>query len=327
MKKYFLSFLIFLVPFNLGAQTYEMRVLKEGTVLFAQDISSIDSIIFVEIESTSIINEYGVLNGVFSVGSNKKVRFSRGNLQYQASSATWRFAEHQYDYVGAYKNGTVYVDDVKSTNTKISSTYSGWIDLFGWGTSGYKGCSPYLSVFNTGIYGNPGTNYVDLTGTNYDWGQYCIISNASDTSGLWHTMTTEEWTYLFHTRGNANYLRGFASIDGNNGYVILPDNWTAIATPAFIPSANDYTTNVYTIEEWQVLENAGAIFLPAAGFRWETDVTVVNSAGYYWSATANVEASADRVKITTSNGINVADYAMRNSGQAVRLVQFVNNEE
>ena len=37
----------------------------------------------------------GAINGVFSVASNKKVYFSQGNLQYQASTRTWRFAEHQ----------------------------------------------------------------------------------------------------------------------------------------------------------------------------------------------------------------------------------------
>ena len=36
----------------------------------------------------------GSLSGVFSVGNGKQVRFSQGNLQYQASTDTWRFAEH-----------------------------------------------------------------------------------------------------------------------------------------------------------------------------------------------------------------------------------------
>ena len=36
----------------------------------------------------------GVINGLFSVSSTKKVYFSQGNLQYQASTNTWRFAEN-----------------------------------------------------------------------------------------------------------------------------------------------------------------------------------------------------------------------------------------
>ena len=37
----------------------------------------------------------GALCNIFSVGENKTVHFSKGNLQYQASTNTWRFAEEQ----------------------------------------------------------------------------------------------------------------------------------------------------------------------------------------------------------------------------------------
>ena len=37
---------------------------------------------------------------MFSVSSTKQVHFSQGNLQYQASTNTWRFAEMQWDFVG-----------------------------------------------------------------------------------------------------------------------------------------------------------------------------------------------------------------------------------
>ena len=82
-------------------------------------------------ESISPIIPDGALPGLFSVSATQRVYFSQGNLQYQASTDTWRFAEHQYDYVG-------------SDNRSISSTYSGWIDLFGWGT----GSNPTLSSQN-----------------------------------------------------------------------------------------------------------------------------------------------------------------------------------
>ena len=38
-------------------------------------------------------------NKEFSVSATKKVYFSQGNLQYQASTKTWWFAERQYDYI------------------------------------------------------------------------------------------------------------------------------------------------------------------------------------------------------------------------------------
>ena len=43
----------------------------------------------------------GALPGLFSVGEGKQVYFSKGNLQYRATTRTWRFAEHQYDIIGA----------------------------------------------------------------------------------------------------------------------------------------------------------------------------------------------------------------------------------
>ena len=75
----------------------------------------------------------GVLPGLFSVSATRQVRFSQGNLQYQASTNTWRFAEHQYDYVGtqtADRYGNYGGNVSGSDNRSISSTYSGWIDLF-----------------------------------------------------------------------------------------------------------------------------------------------------------------------------------------------------
>lgn len=37
----------------------------------------------------------GALSGLFSVSADKQVYFSKGDLQYQASTDTWRFAENQ----------------------------------------------------------------------------------------------------------------------------------------------------------------------------------------------------------------------------------------
>ena len=46
--------------------------------------------------------EEGALNGTFTInGSGDKVQFSQGNLQYRASTGTWRFAENQWDIIGA----------------------------------------------------------------------------------------------------------------------------------------------------------------------------------------------------------------------------------
>ena len=139
----------------------------------------------------------GALPGLFSVSATRQVRFSQGNLQYQASTKIWRFAEHQYDYVG-------------SDNRSISSTYSGWIDLFGWGT----GSNPTLSSPSFEDYG-----------TFMDWGCNAII-NGGNTVNQWRTLTIAEWNYLLNTRTDASSKRGTGNINGVGGLIILPDSWT-----------------------------------------------------------------------------------------------------
>ena len=76
-------------------------------------------------ETTDPFDANGASNALFSVAANRQVRISRGNLQYQASTDTWRFAERQYEVMGA-------------ANTQISPSNEGWIDCFGWGTSGWE---------------------------------------------------------------------------------------------------------------------------------------------------------------------------------------------
>ena len=45
--------------------------------------------------------ENGAIMAAFSISDSKQIYFSQGNLQYQASTGTWRFAEHQYDMIGS----------------------------------------------------------------------------------------------------------------------------------------------------------------------------------------------------------------------------------
>ena len=159
-----------------------------------------------EMQPVQVYAEQGALYGVFSVSPTKKVRFSQGNLQYRASTNTWRFAEHQYDMIG-------------KANKNISSTYAGWIDLFGWGTSGYNGKFPYMTSTEPTNYGNGSS---DITGTNYDWGVYNKISNGGNQAGFWRTLTYIEWNYLINSRINAKIKYGVACVNGVDGLIFCP---------------------------------------------------------------------------------------------------------
>lgn len=254
-------------------------------------------------------------------GSNTKVRFAPGNLQYSRQGThdgTWRFAKHQYDIVG-------------SDNSNISNTnYTGWIDLFGWGTSGYSGKAPTTASTSISDYYKKN----NLTGLNYDWGLYNTIGN--DAPGSWHTLSSAEWDWIFETRtgvavGTANNVRfALAKVNGVNGVMLFPDSFiwpsaiTDLPTAAITNNINWNNTD-FSLAKWAVLESAGIIFLPAAGYRNGTTVGGVNLSAQYWSATINSKTAgyANRVWIEENYDpvFKHPDYIYL--GHSVRLVQTV----
>ena len=140
----------------------------------------------------------GALRGKFSISSTKQIQFSKGNLQYQASTDTWRFAENQWDTIGI-------------ANKNISESYDGWIDLFG---------------FSTGNKPTERSQYYDNYETtfNHDWGANAI-SNGGNEPNHWRTMSPDEWAYIFHDRANAKSRLGLGKVNGVNGFILLPDDW------------------------------------------------------------------------------------------------------
>ena len=254
----------------------------------------------------------GAILAEFSVSDSTKVYFSQGNLQYQASSKTWRFAEHQFDIVGF-------------DNKNISEKYNDWIDLFGWGTSGYNGKNPYMTSTDYSDYGD---GYNDIAGTNYDWGVYNAISNDGNQAGQWRTLTNDEWAYLINTRTEASSKKGVATVNDVTGLILLPDNWTQPEGLTFTSGvADNYgseyyaTVNSYTASEWAKMEANGAVFLPAAGYRYVTDVVYVGSNGIYWSSSADGDDYALYLYFGSSY-VYTLSYG-RGNGLSVRLVQDV----
>ena len=270
----------------------------------------------------------GAIDGKFSINANgDQVYFSQGNLQFQASTHTWRFAENQWDYVGTqnpsngYAGGTVSGSD----NSNISSYYNGWIDLFGWGTSGYfHGANCYqpwsTSCTNSDYYAYGFFNY-NLNDSNgiADWG-YNSISNGGNQENIWRTLTIDEWEYVLFTRTTISGIRyAKANVNDVNGVVLLPDDWDAnYYNLSNTNSSNaDFSSNVVTISQWNVLEQAGAVFLPIAGSRIGTWVYGTGF-GEYWSSTCE-DSGACFVEIYDSN-FYTATLSDRYPGLSVRLV-------
>ncbi len=263
--------------------------------------------------------EHKVLTGVFSVAEDRHVLFSQGNLQYQASTDTWRFAENQWSRIGAAAGNTT------ATNR---DTQAAWIDLFAWGTSGWDSDGEGITSDPTAISGT--WLEQDLTGdyADADWAWYnAIINGGVDADGpknhIWRTLTIDEWTYLLRTRDNSSNLLGFGSLMGVNGIYLLPDSWdwndvdeeSVLRTAAGFTwtdyaTAQAYTNNVIASSDdgkalWAAMEEAGAVFLPTTGFGAESDRTVKNapSRGCYVSSTLSTkETGKFRYVLFTNSG-------------------------
>lgn len=200
----------------------------------------------------------------FSVSDTKKVIFSSGNLQYQPSTGKWRFAEHQYDFIG-------------EDNKNISATYTGWIDLLGWGT----GDEPAK---------------VSTSGDDYpvfsDWG-----TKVDD--GKWFTLSTDEWQYFIDHHANK-----WTTVNGVAGRLFLPDD-----------------SKLSIDAGWSDLEAAGAVFLPAAGYRSGANLYLVGSNGQYWASTPDGTGYADYLFFYSDGGHTHTD-GRRFYGLSVRLVRL-----
>lgn len=230
-------------------------------------------------------------DGAFSISQKQFVRFASGNLQYNRKTDTWTFATHQYDIIG--KNNLTGYDERERYGTSLAEK----IDLFGW------------SDANAGVKWGVGileSDYADCSGEFADWGQ-----NIGD-GKTWRTLTAKEWDYIFQYRSNADSLIGVIRISLNessdnyvNGLILLPDTWK---TPEGITIRSGFpedrvTHQTFTLDEWQRLESAGAVFLPAAGYRsgyesndeWKGCIEYVQGTGRYWSASSTIDHYGDHV--------------------------------
>ena len=242
----------------------------------------------------------------FSISSTKTVVFSPGNLQYHCLNKVWRFAEHQYDFVGNGTEGNVYVGSVKQNNSFISPTYDGWIDLFGWGTGAdptFKGGKDLLNL--------------EYKETFVDWGNN-TISNADGTG--WFTLDDTGWRYLISERANAEDLKSRATVCGVKGYILLPDQWELPEGLSFTPRADSYSGNQYSVAEWGKMESVGAVFLPDA-MRRELTAILTDGLCYYNTSIDNgYYCCCYMVFFSASSDIKVSSYS-RNDGCPVRLVK------
>lgn len=290
MKKIILPIFLLSLLTVLHAQKVMKVWSAQGVMEF--NISEVDSITFDGEEP---------IVGEFSVAYNKKVSFSPGNLQYVTSTNEWIFAQNQYDYIGI--------------RNIVDKALADTIDLFAWSTD-----TDPSTAWGVTLEDNN-----DLFAGNFvDWG------TAIGDGSTWRTLTSSEWEYLRASRTNAKQLIGVGAVNGNNGLIILPDNWVA---PEGITFKSGYSSEEYsytafaehqsfTAEQWAVMQQAGAVFLPCAGFRLGNSLAYMQLGGLYWTSSPHAAYGPRFASyfLFMCDGAGVG-YDMRSGGNAVRLVR------
>lgn len=231
----------------------------------------------------------GALSGLFSVNaSHDLVYFSQGNLQAEwnwdssISNYSWdhfNFATNQYDFIGA-----------TSGNTGLDNPFPlARIDLFGWSTNDGE------NYF--GINSSKAKEYYDADF--YDWG----IANIQNGGGRdkWRTPGYGELNYLNFTRSastvkgasNARFVKVMIQVPLVYGFILFPDNYVhpSLLSDPFkkedINNCHNYPVSLLA-SDWDMMEAAGAVFLPAGGYRDGTTVTLKlygTEYGDYWTST------------------------------------------
>ena len=238
-------------------------------------------------------------NGAFSVSATKSVYFAQGNLQFCANTTgateppytrEWRFAEKGWSYLVTPLDWSQ--GDFSAYSDADSST--AWIDLFGYGTSGYDNGQEAYEPWST--VGCSMDNYpaqycylkTNLTGS-MDWG-YNAISNGGNTENSgWRTPSAAEWDYILNQRPGKRFAPGVVNSIGGyqNGYILLPDNWDTLTynLKHYNELKGSKDDNKLIPEEWnRYFGPNGAVFLSENLCRWSSGFGA-NSGIVFWTST------------------------------------------
>jgi len=209
------------------------------------------------------------LSGVFSVSSNKKVRFSTGNIYIDL------------DDKGKYQG---YHFETSQYNHHTAAGYYSYVDGAVKKVKDKRGLITYKE-------------YDDNIRTSLEASGWILISAITD--GEWQHLIEKRSTICTNITSveSPRYLQCRVD-DKVLGLLIFPDNstWPSTITPPTLINTKSWNTwtsrQNFTIAEFSLLQQAGFVFLPASG-RYNTNYGTVecncldnnqNAYGLYYSA-------------------------------------------
>jgi len=262
-----------------------------------------------------------VASGEFSVGGEKIVKFSLGNLYYNGSE--FKFEANQYDY-RTYAGDESCIDG----SITVNGTPSNHCGLFRWANNSGNLSADISSAISTGFPLSSSTADVLFTNATQITPRTDFHVNGETGENKWRILSKSEWEYLIITRkvtvgseSKASYGEG--AVMNVNGLIILPDNWDGSVCSGFVYglSAWSNTFNESSTPTWSQMEAAGCVFLPASGARDGSKVYGVGRDGYYCSSTEDkYSPSSDYVFNFCNESISTEMYP-RGSGQSFRMVR------
>ena len=249
-----------------------------------------------------------MIPGLFTVDSyGKQVFFSKGNLYYNGT--TFNFEANQYYTTPSSKSNRVenHISHFMWCNTPEKAMALQYDDK-------WNGETPFFAEKNFTVNGYNGWSV--LTG-----GQ------------------NGEWNYLLNSRKTAysdNRRYAAVKVNGMAGLLIFPDDFSSWPSGAgtepqtFNTKSSNWNGKNYTVAEFDVLQNNGCVFLPAAGYRYGYDssnydkeyVDYVGTDGYYWSASLDNYKNSFGLNFYSGN-VNPISPATRYWAGSVRLVTEV----
>lgn len=288
------NYYVRVLPASLGTSGYTMMI-QTKTGSYQKSVSS--ALTFTRNNTTAVSVStdgaaYYKSSGAVSVSSSKIMFFATGNLCFDSSANSWKIAAHQYD---------------------IASDAS---DLFAW----------------TANSSGSGSDEADSETFN-DWGANTVLSSDGTVSypaGTWTTPRAEDFRYIVNSRKcstvgkteNARYVK--ATVCGIPGLLIFPDEFTwpsDLSLPAKINVYNaDFASNIYTEDQFTLLDAEGVAFLPCAGFKKDGAKAGVNIYGFYWTSDfGNLSTSATSLVFSINTlALNSLD---RVNQYSVRLIR------
>jgi hypothetical protein len=167
-------------------------------------------------------------------------------------------------------------------------------------------------------------------------------TNGSDMFGFnqytcpdgWYCLSREQWDSILNIRTTNNSLFNgarytLATVNNVKGMIIFPDNYIHPSNTGFVAGTynapSNYTATV-GLEGWEMMEAAGCVFLPSAGFHKDGNIGWyhVGTDGNYMSTTNHLGTTVYNNKYFAiyfkSDHVTVDDFLDNTSLTSVRLV-------